>query len=607
LIEEFKAGLLPLAEGTSLRTFLSKMLNCQPMRISKKFVGSNYNGKAPYVRKKNTLPNEEVRARRAKLQELERKFLAKASPMSTLDSSGDVKAAASGEVAAPRQPGISVATLTGSTSASLLSAAGLPTGFDAAALLAGRSNSRAAAAGRALLLGGSGLGGSGGLGDLKPSAAAVGAMASATSLTNLAGFSSSELAAELEKRAKSELRTRTSVENFLGSAAELQARASVETLLQNPFGGSHSGSRSNLFGTGSRTNLLSGAGSRTDLLNAARNSFHHGTSASNLLNAALQKNSTSNLLNAARNSFHKNSTSNLFNAASAFGRGPSASNLLQNASFAKRTSASNLLNAMASSGGLAGLRGTKNSTSNLLNAARAAGGSSAAAAAGLRSLLDARAAKGAAEGLKPAGSLADLLERHNSGLDLKSRVSSLMEGSASQNWARTGSGVGLAGAARGSRTNLSSLRLDMLKNGGDIGAASSVFANASFGDRAKSSASRTLELAALLKEQGMSGAAALAAAAKEEASILDKESLTTEMVEKEALMQQLLGSAGGSSSAIGDYLLKQQLMGGSAPEESKDSAATAADQAELMHMMELKRKFLSQDADEAERAAKRLR
>lgn len=45
LIEEFKAGLLPLTDGTTLRTFLSKLLNCDPMRISKKFVGDNCIGK----------------------------------------------------------------------------------------------------------------------------------------------------------------------------------------------------------------------------------------------------------------------------------------------------------------------------------------------------------------------------------------------------------------------------------------------------------------------------------------------------------------------------------------------------------------------------------
>ncbi|CAM9788810.1 unnamed protein product, partial [Phaeothamnion confervicola] len=45
LIQEFKCGLLPLQDGTTLRTFLSIMLNCDPMRISKKFVGPNCIGK----------------------------------------------------------------------------------------------------------------------------------------------------------------------------------------------------------------------------------------------------------------------------------------------------------------------------------------------------------------------------------------------------------------------------------------------------------------------------------------------------------------------------------------------------------------------------------
>jgi hypothetical protein len=45
LILEFKMGLLPLTDGTTLRTFLSKLLNCDPMRISKKFVGGNCIGK----------------------------------------------------------------------------------------------------------------------------------------------------------------------------------------------------------------------------------------------------------------------------------------------------------------------------------------------------------------------------------------------------------------------------------------------------------------------------------------------------------------------------------------------------------------------------------
>ena len=48
LIYEFKLGLLPLTDGTTLRTFLSKLLNCDPMRISKKFVGQNCIGKVNF-------------------------------------------------------------------------------------------------------------------------------------------------------------------------------------------------------------------------------------------------------------------------------------------------------------------------------------------------------------------------------------------------------------------------------------------------------------------------------------------------------------------------------------------------------------------------------
>lgn len=49
LIQEFKSGLLPLTDGTTLRTFLSKLLNCDPMRISKKFVGQNCIGKVRII------------------------------------------------------------------------------------------------------------------------------------------------------------------------------------------------------------------------------------------------------------------------------------------------------------------------------------------------------------------------------------------------------------------------------------------------------------------------------------------------------------------------------------------------------------------------------
>ena len=552
----------------------------QPMRISKKFVGSNYNGKQVYVRRKNTLSNDAVRARRVKLQELEQKFLAKVQPMGAAGSTDSMSKAA-GQAGLMAGPG----------------------GMDAATLMAGRSNSKAAAAGRALLMGGSG--------GLKQAPSGLGG-------TNLGGFSSAQLAAELEKRS-SELQTRTSVENFLGSAAELQARASVDALLANPF--QSSGSRTNLFAaaSGSRTNLLNGAsGSRTNLQNFA-SSFARGTSASNLLNAALQKNSTSNLLNAARNSFHKNSTSNLLNAARGSFHKNSASNLLNAASLVRKTSASNLLNAsassfkkqstsnllnaLASSGAL-----RKGSTSNLLNAARAAKASSSGGPGlGLQSLLAAREGGRAAEGRHSGASLSDLLERHNS-MDFQSRVSNLMEGAKNaKNWSAGGSSSRLGGlGGGGSRSNLANLRMSMQNDGGS----SSVFGNATFdgGNKSNNRETRKLELAKLFSEQGMDAESAVIAAGK----ALDKESLSAGMIEKEAMMQQLRNSGFDSgASPIGEYLMQREMAGdgGSGMAAAASASAGSADEAELRHMLELKRKFLSQETPggDDERAAKRSR
>ena len=78
LINEFKSGLLPLTDGTTLRTFLSKLLNCDPMRISKKFVGQNCIGKQVFRRRQcdlERLSNEDIEASRTELAELERRFL----------------------------------------------------------------------------------------------------------------------------------------------------------------------------------------------------------------------------------------------------------------------------------------------------------------------------------------------------------------------------------------------------------------------------------------------------------------------------------------------------------------------------------------------------
>jgi len=50
IIREFKAGTLPLKEGTMLRIFLSVLLNCDPMRISKKFRLEGSVGKQQFTR-----------------------------------------------------------------------------------------------------------------------------------------------------------------------------------------------------------------------------------------------------------------------------------------------------------------------------------------------------------------------------------------------------------------------------------------------------------------------------------------------------------------------------------------------------------------------------
>eukprot|EP00602_Paraphysomonas_sp_CaronLab_P012719 CAMPEP_0185038102 /NCGR_PEP_ID=MMETSP1103-20130426/33334_1 /TAXON_ID=36769 /ORGANISM="Paraphysomonas bandaiensis, Strain Caron Lab Isolate" /LENGTH=670 /DNA_ID=CAMNT_0027576379 /DNA_START=87 /DNA_END=2099 /DNA_ORIENTATION=- len=78
LIEEFKSGLLPIADGVTLRTFLSKVLHCDPMRISKKFVGNNCIGKQVYRQRHcdmNQISEEVLERNRLELRELERMYL----------------------------------------------------------------------------------------------------------------------------------------------------------------------------------------------------------------------------------------------------------------------------------------------------------------------------------------------------------------------------------------------------------------------------------------------------------------------------------------------------------------------------------------------------
>lgn len=91
LINEFKSGLLPLTDGTTLRNFLSKLLNCDPMRISKKFVGNNCIGKQVFRRRVadiNRLTPDLIQGMRVELSELERRFFDRVAQTNRVKSPG---------------------------------------------------------------------------------------------------------------------------------------------------------------------------------------------------------------------------------------------------------------------------------------------------------------------------------------------------------------------------------------------------------------------------------------------------------------------------------------------------------------------------------------
>ncbi|KAI9912990.1 hypothetical protein PsorP6_006772 [Peronosclerospora sorghi] len=63
----FKEGLLPLERGTMLRLYLSQKLNCEPMRITKKFTGGECIGKQVF-RPCSPTPESRVRIMQAQLE-----------------------------------------------------------------------------------------------------------------------------------------------------------------------------------------------------------------------------------------------------------------------------------------------------------------------------------------------------------------------------------------------------------------------------------------------------------------------------------------------------------------------------------------------------------
>eukprot|EP00588_Corethron_pennatum_P013634 CAMPEP_0194267960 /NCGR_PEP_ID=MMETSP0169-20130528/2359_1 /TAXON_ID=218684 /ORGANISM="Corethron pennatum, Strain L29A3" /LENGTH=795 /DNA_ID=CAMNT_0039008995 /DNA_START=169 /DNA_END=2559 /DNA_ORIENTATION=- len=148
LIKEFKAGLLPLTDGTTLRTFLSKLLNCDPMRISKKFVGGNCIGKQVFRRRTadiNSLTPEQIQQSRQELSELERRFLERVAQTNRVKSNGGNGGGGGGNGAAKiKNEGYDDVENESPPTPPWLRPPSQPT----------NTNSRAAAAGRALLQGG---------------------------------------------------------------------------------------------------------------------------------------------------------------------------------------------------------------------------------------------------------------------------------------------------------------------------------------------------------------------------------------------------------------------------------------------------------------------
>eukprot|EP01082_Thalassiosira_pseudonana_P007008 g14904.t1 g14904 contig21:122116-123241(-) len=75
IIVEFRAGLLPLEDGTTLRDFLSKLLKCDPMRITKKFEGGNKLRKQTFRASHHNADEAALHQMRMELQVLESKFM----------------------------------------------------------------------------------------------------------------------------------------------------------------------------------------------------------------------------------------------------------------------------------------------------------------------------------------------------------------------------------------------------------------------------------------------------------------------------------------------------------------------------------------------------
>jgi hypothetical protein len=74
-IQHFSTGLLTLPEGATLRSYLADKLNCDPMRITKKFTGACCLGKRVYNLRDRPMPSHvEIEMAKAEMNHLEKRF-----------------------------------------------------------------------------------------------------------------------------------------------------------------------------------------------------------------------------------------------------------------------------------------------------------------------------------------------------------------------------------------------------------------------------------------------------------------------------------------------------------------------------------------------------
>ncbi|CAJ1953556.1 unnamed protein product [Cylindrotheca closterium] len=357
LIQEFKAGLLPLTDGTTLRTFLSKLLNCDPMRISKKFVGGNCIGKQVFRRRTadlNRLTPEQIQNSRAELSELERRFLDRVAQTNRVKSSG-----VGGSTTATSNPVGQVTHVAGQVSLKgedtnagtpssppwLQTPLGYKQGSGAAmaaANLAEGGGSRAAAAGRALLRG------------IDPSSLSK-AAGSGLSSSGSAGLLAM---AELQRRASQQSLLQNirgqSAQNLLAALTSADGGGGVSMV---NLANSSSASRLGLSGSNSIGNLmLKNSFSRDRLNQLAKDRGLSSTSLSNMID---RKNSFDALM-----SLDFQSLQSIDNLA----------NLIQSGASSTQAPASGMKNWSAdnsnSRNSLAGLAGGTGSTGSLSEVAR---------------------------------------------------------------------------------------------------------------------------------------------------------------------------------------------------------------------------------------------